>query len=177
MENDTSNLTEKAQGLGDLELAVLLCLITGEHCIIEADAEALDQAEQELQSVRYLLHSYVLDEIWLYQICAGTFAIKNAVLHCSKDTTLDDFDENILIHEDDPAVTPIHDTRDQGNPFFSSRSDRQHRSSSAIGSDDEQRIADVVIARNLHLAPQQVQIQALEVIEYLFCCWLELMNA
>jgi hypothetical protein len=51
MENEASRLAEKAQELGDLELAVLLCLIAGEHCIIEADVEDVEQAETELLSV------------------------------------------------------------------------------------------------------------------------------
>jgi hypothetical protein len=52
MEDETSRLAEKAKELGDLELAALLCLITGEHCIIEVNPGDVEQAEQELHSVR-----------------------------------------------------------------------------------------------------------------------------
>jgi hypothetical protein len=52
MEDETSRLVNKVQELGDIELAVLLCLIAQEHCIIEADEEELDNVEQELGLVR-----------------------------------------------------------------------------------------------------------------------------
>jgi hypothetical protein len=48
MEDEAARLTEKVQELGDIELAALLCLVTEEHCIIQAGAAELDDVEQEL---------------------------------------------------------------------------------------------------------------------------------
>ena len=48
------SLIDRIHGLSDLELATLLCLIAKEHCIIETDAEALDDLEHELRLVIYL---------------------------------------------------------------------------------------------------------------------------
>jgi hypothetical protein len=41
----------KIQALGDLELAVLLCLIAQQHCIISTQNLLLDTLAQELQLV------------------------------------------------------------------------------------------------------------------------------
>ena len=48
------SLEEKVQGLSDLELAVLLSLIAGQHCIIETEKDALDTLAEELKLVREL---------------------------------------------------------------------------------------------------------------------------
>ena len=42
----------KIQALGDLELAVLLCLVAHQHCIISTHNLLLDTLAQELQLVR-----------------------------------------------------------------------------------------------------------------------------
>lgn len=46
------DLLDKAQGLSDLELACLLCLMSREHCIISSAPTGLDDLLQELQYVR-----------------------------------------------------------------------------------------------------------------------------
>lgn len=51
MEYDATRLSDKVQELGDIELAALLCLITEEHCIIEAETRELESVEQELRLV------------------------------------------------------------------------------------------------------------------------------
>lgn len=48
------DLLERAQGLSDLELAFLLCLMSREHCIISSVPSALDDLVRELQLVRLL---------------------------------------------------------------------------------------------------------------------------
>ena len=40
------------ENLSDIELAVLLCLIAGQHCIIESDLELQHALSEELQLVR-----------------------------------------------------------------------------------------------------------------------------
>ena len=49
---DMDSTAVKIQALGDLELAVLLCLTAQQHCIISAQNLLLDTLAQELQSVR-----------------------------------------------------------------------------------------------------------------------------
>lgn len=44
-------LIERIQELTDLELALLLSLVAGEHCIIQTEEEALDLLGEELELV------------------------------------------------------------------------------------------------------------------------------
>ena len=48
---DLPGLVEKVQQLTDLELAILLSLIAGQHCIITAGPDDMDSLEQELDLV------------------------------------------------------------------------------------------------------------------------------
>ena len=48
---ESAALIDKIQALTDLELAVLLSLIAGQHCLIETESESLHLACQELQLV------------------------------------------------------------------------------------------------------------------------------
>jgi hypothetical protein len=41
----------KVQALGDLELAVLICLVAEQHCIIETEQNLLNDVEKELRLV------------------------------------------------------------------------------------------------------------------------------
>lgn len=50
-------LIERIQELTDLELALLLSLVAGEHCIIQTEEEALDPLQEELELVGYTLQS------------------------------------------------------------------------------------------------------------------------
>ena len=49
---ETSPLVERVQDLTDLELAILLSLVTGEHCIIQTESSVLESLEHELRLVQ-----------------------------------------------------------------------------------------------------------------------------
>ncbi len=49
---ETSRLIERVHELADLELAMLLCLMAKQHCIIECAQGREELLEQELQLVR-----------------------------------------------------------------------------------------------------------------------------
>jgi hypothetical protein len=53
---DMNSTAAKIQALGDLELAVLLCLTAQQHCIISTQNLLLDTLAQELQLVRLYSH-------------------------------------------------------------------------------------------------------------------------
>ncbi|PVI04283.1 hypothetical protein DM02DRAFT_586518 [Periconia macrospinosa] len=82
MEDAEHRIVEKVQALSDIELAVLLSLITEQHCIIEAVPESLDALVHEIRL-----------------IAANTFGLTSAVLDCSEATTLDDFGTGILVQD------------------------------------------------------------------------------
>ncbi|SPO00667.1 uncharacterized protein DNG_03415 [Cephalotrichum gorgonifer] len=152
------DLFGKAQGLSDLELAFLLCLMSREHCIISSIPSALDDLVQELQF-----------------IASKTFGLVSVVINCCPTTTLDDFVAALLL----PNTPTPHPTR-SSSPF-KSRSDASYfnpHSRSGIAplspiiphptspgqSGQTLFIPEVVLARNLDRAPKAVQIQALELL-------------
>jgi hypothetical protein len=45
------SLLDKVHDLTDLELAILLCLVSRQHCIISTPADVIDDLIQELQLV------------------------------------------------------------------------------------------------------------------------------
>ena len=49
---EVSHLVERVQELTDVELAMLLSLIAGQHCMIQTEKEAISSLEQEIQLVR-----------------------------------------------------------------------------------------------------------------------------
>ena len=52
MDEPHDPIAEKVQALSDIELAVLVCLVADQHCIIETDKQLLDEVEHELRIVR-----------------------------------------------------------------------------------------------------------------------------
>lgn len=51
MEEADNLIAIKVQALSDLELAVLICLIADQHCIIETEQNLLKDVEEELRLV------------------------------------------------------------------------------------------------------------------------------
>jgi hypothetical protein len=55
MEGPSDHLLAKIQSLAEVEIALLLCLISNEHCIIRTKPQLLDKLGQELELVNILL--------------------------------------------------------------------------------------------------------------------------
>lgn len=157
-------LLRKIQGLGDIDLAALLCLMSREHCIISTETEALDDLVEELRLV-----------------ASQTFNLKCAAITCNAHTTLDDFAAGILLPQ--PATTPRSNsplrTRPPGgqDSYFHqnhpySNTLRALSPLSQISAthhhyqqhQQQPQIANIVLARDLDKAPKAVQIQALELL-------------
>ncbi|RYO88067.1 hypothetical protein DL762_003952 [Monosporascus cannonballus] len=182
-------LLHKIHGLGDLDLAALLSLISREHCIIGTESPVLDGLVAELQLV-----------------ASHTFGLDSAVLDCTPQTTLDDLASAILVSEPHshaqshpyPSRTPYsvsnsplnthkdyyfharHGSEGTGNtgPTASYGQMQQPpavrpgfgygfgydsgNGGRAVGGGTKTRIASVIIAKNLDTAPKAVQIQCLE---------------
>ncbi|OJD31185.1 uncharacterized protein BKCO1_5100083 [Diplodia corticola] len=139
-------VAEKVQTLADLELAALLCLITKEHAIVEAEASQLDSLCLELEL-----------------IAGSVFGLSSTVLECSEKTTLDTFGNGLLVEDDDVSYfsSPPRNSRET-DAFSTFRP--PHRRSPKSPLEPSRKIANVVIAKNLNLSPRQVQTQALELI-------------
>ncbi|KAF2873499.1 hypothetical protein BDV95DRAFT_517307 [Massariosphaeria phaeospora] len=150
MEDENGRIAEKVQALSDIELAVLICLVADQHCIIETETTVLNGVEKELRIV-----------------ASDVFGLSSTVLDCTANTTVDDFGSGILV-------------KDEGDGYFNSRNGkvrsdfpphsessrflekRTSNSSKPLTPMDSRRIANIVIAKNLNKASAQVQVQALE---------------
>jgi hypothetical protein len=52
MDGENDRLAKKIQYLSDIELAVLVCLVADQHCIIKTERNLLDAVARELRLVR-----------------------------------------------------------------------------------------------------------------------------
>lgn len=154
---DDDAFYEKIQDLSDLELAALICLVNEEHCIIHTTPEAIDDTFHELRL-----------------ITSNIFGLTHATLECTPSTTIDDFTGSILIDEAPTSLASSPQSlyrsldssyflRPPPLPTFRTASRSPLSLSERIDLDDKY-IANVIIAKNLDVAPKQVQIQVLELL-------------
>ncbi|KAI1395926.1 hypothetical protein F4819DRAFT_476889 [Hypoxylon fuscum] len=169
------DLLHQIHGLGDLDLAALLCLVSREHCIIRTASSSLATLTQELRLV-----------------ASQTFRLPSAVVHCSPRTTLDDLAAAIQLPPPTPTPTPKTPQQDLTTPRSASASPLRRRdtASSYFGgrhghghghgrhgsnattnqgyhtsaTPPPPQIANVILATNLDRAPKDVQIQCLELL-------------
>lgn len=150
----SDHLQQRIQNLGNLELALLLSHVAEEHCIITSEPHNTYGLHEELRLA-----------------CEKTFNLRPAIVKCSTDTAIDGFNNDILIDVDadispfpvhlaDPARhRSVHDRDGQSN-----QAQEPGRLGSISDSLERRQIADVVIVNHLDLAPEMVQVQALELI-------------
>ncbi|KAI4723673.1 hypothetical protein E4T48_00131 [Aureobasidium sp. EXF-10727] len=143
----------KIQALGDLELAVLLCLVAQQHCIISTQNLLLDTLAHELQ---------LTDQV---KIATNVFGLSCALVNCSATTTLDDFKESILVDAPDASDDRLASSTHLSLPSFKPTTSRHtfFRNQSGTSNElDERKIADIIIAKDLNMASSNLQTQALE---------------
>ncbi|MCJ1430242.1 hypothetical protein MMC29_008159 [Sticta canariensis] len=151
---EESALIESVQELTDLELALLLGLTAGEHCIIQTEEEVLDLVEEELQL-----------------IASNVFGLSHATIHCTTCTTLDEFSNGILVdrgfYQGSEAVREGEANQKTSSRNLKTPSSQAYTAAPSIksvGQHDDRTIASIVILKNLGLADEQIQIQALELL-------------
>ncbi|KZF26619.1 hypothetical protein L228DRAFT_279793 [Xylona heveae TC161] len=145
---DLGSLPSKVQALSDLELAILLCLIAEQHCIIEAQNDSLGALEVELRQV-----------LW------DTFGLTSVALSCSEDMTLEDFTNSVLIDDDGPDLYSSDPFRSSYHSAIAGTKFRSIRRSSQLDTPMEnKKLPNVIIAKDLDLAEPHIQIQVLELI-------------
>ncbi|KAH5423342.1 hypothetical protein HBI23_198890 [Parastagonospora nodorum] len=152
MEEIEDPIAIKVQALSDLELAVLICLVADQHCIIDTEQHLINNVEEELRL-----------------IARDVFGLTCAVLSCSELTTLDDFGNGILVGEDGDdyftsKMAKINDDLSSRMGTPRSGNKRGSKSPRPFSPLDTRKIANIVVAKNLNMASSQVQIQALELI-------------
>ncbi|KEY73293.1 hypothetical protein S7711_01412 [Stachybotrys chartarum IBT 7711] len=142
------SLLDKVHSLSDLELAVLLCLVSRQHCLISTPRDTIDDLVQELQLV-----------------ATKTFGLKSAVvINCTPSTTLEDFACALLPPQPNSrSASPLQTRSDSYFPQPNLWTRRASTSASPLLSAPSH-IANIVLAKNLDRAPHAVQIQALELL-------------
>jgi hypothetical protein len=150
---------DKVHDLTDLELALLLSLISREHCLISTAPDAAEDLVSELQL-----------------IATKTFGLQCVIVDCHANTTLEDFAAALLLprhhHPATPRSISPFQTRTSATgaseSYFVANPSAHHRpggiSPLTSTSVPTSQIANCVLARNLDRAPQAVQIQALELL-------------
>lgn len=136
---DLSTILPKVHDLSDIELALLLSLITHDHPILTTPASHIDTLTRELSL-----------------IALRTFHLTHAIVNCTPSTTLDDFASALLIPSSSSQKKPSRPD------YFAPRPLRPSRRSTSPPSSGQ--IANCILATNLDLAPRAVQIQALELL-------------
>ncbi|MCJ1463514.1 hypothetical protein MMC07_002122 [Pseudocyphellaria aurata] len=150
---EESVLIDRIQELTDLELALLLSLIAGEHCMIQTDEETPDAIGEEIQL-----------------IASNVFGLSHAIVHCTSSTTLDEFSNGVLADRDfyhGPDATREDEANQTSSLNLNTTSSRAYTAAPSIksvGRHDDRPIASIVILKNLNLADEQIQIQALELL-------------
>jgi hypothetical protein len=148
-------LQEKVQQLSDIDLAILVSIISSQHCIFATEAPHTSDLRDELRLS-----------------CAETFGLQTAVVDCSKKTTVDEFNEAILVEKLDDFEDALEHRRPSPQPpglsvTFSplrGTSPNPRYGGSITNELDDRRIAEVVIAKHLDLADTSVQVQVLELL-------------
>ncbi|KAI7521887.1 hypothetical protein KC331_g19538, partial [Hortaea werneckii] len=144
-----SILQTKVQQLGDLDLAILVSLTAGQHCMFSSDPPWTRDLRNELRLS-----------------CTEVFGLQAAVIDCSPSTTVDDFSEMLLVDD----VENFEDAPEwRGDPIdlrglSPSRGHSPGRHGKLGNTLDDRRIANVVIAHQFDRANSSVQTQALELL-------------
>ncbi|KJX98310.1 hypothetical protein TI39_contig418g00007 [Zymoseptoria brevis] len=138
--------------LGDVNLALLVSLVAGEHCIFSTAVESVKDLQEEIRVS-----------------CERTFGVQPAVIECTSKTTVDEFNESLLVETDDEFEDASERRDGTTLPTFefdlSPPTDRTPGRFGSIGNTlDDRRIADVVIATGLDTAEESVQVQAFELL-------------
>ncbi|EFE30016.1 uncharacterized protein ARB_03357 [Trichophyton benhamiae CBS 112371] len=161
-----ADIVKKIEDLTDLEFAVLLCLIAKESCMIDTPSNTLDDLVKEL--------TLISREI---------FGLSYAVIDCTADTSLEEFNTTILERRRRPSELLQREENilkarfDKFYPYpedilyslfhlhftaTNGASQRNYTDVSTRGHDRNETV-NVIIAKNYDHISQSIQVQTLEV--------------
>ncbi|KAF7190177.1 hypothetical protein HII31_08508 [Pseudocercospora fuligena] len=145
------HLQSRIQDLGDLELALLVAVVAGEHCIFSTSSGSVQNLRAELSLT-----------------CMNRFLRQPVVIDCSPETTVDEFSEALLVENEESFDDSLDYKYNAARPtlevkFHPAREPSPGRLGS-LANLDERRVADVVIAVGLDSAIEAVQVQAFELL-------------
>ncbi|CAH0005344.1 unnamed protein product [Clonostachys byssicola] len=142
------SLIGKVQDLSDLELALLISLVSQEHCLISTAPNALNDLVEELQLT-----------------ATRTFGLSHVVIECDANTTLSSFTSALLVPKpQSPTRAPSPFSTRTESYFVSRPKSQSYHPGKPLFPGPSLYIPNVVFAKNFDLAPHAVQIQALELL-------------
>ncbi|KAF2216404.1 hypothetical protein CERZMDRAFT_81519 [Cercospora zeae-maydis SCOH1-5] len=148
------SILERVEDLGDLELALLVSTVAQVHCIFSTAVDTVQNLQEELRLS-----------------CIDLFGAHPAVVQCTSRTTVDEFNEGLLIdNEDGPEDAGHGDDYTKARPSLMVNFTPIRQASpggsrmGSIAKLEEKRIPEVIIAIGLDTAPESVQIQAFELL-------------
>ncbi|EYE92962.1 uncharacterized protein EURHEDRAFT_414911 [Aspergillus ruber CBS 135680] len=142
------DLSDLAQELSDLEVALLLCLVARGHPLLETTNDGIDDVAKELSL-----------------ICSNKFGLSCAVLDCSSVTSVEDFCNGIAASDSCKGQIQPPGSRAESSSNFSilqGSQEPRNRSRSLIRTELE--VVNVVVAKNFNHVDEYIQLQALELI-------------
>ncbi|KAJ5587526.1 uncharacterized protein N7459_003291 [Penicillium hispanicum] len=146
---DETSLEDLVRRLSDLEVALFLCLVAREHCLIETTSGSIDDLAKELGL-----------------ICSNTFDLSYSILECCSTTSIEEIHIEILTPDarKSQARPPYARLKSGSSSNVSSYMSPRDRSKSPIPSAhlDEVNIVNVVIAKNFNLVDEDIQVQMLQ---------------
>ncbi|OQD74875.1 hypothetical protein PENDEC_c009G05782 [Penicillium decumbens] len=146
---DDLSFEDIVRQLSDLEVALFLCLVAREHCLIETTRDGIHDLAKELALV-----------------CSNTFNLSYSILDCDATTSIEDIQNDILTadarkSQDRPSYFRL---KSASSSNLSSRMTLRDCSKSPIPSSlpDDTNVVNVVIAQHFNLVDEDVQVQALQ---------------
>lgn len=92
---DYTDLADVARQLSDLEVAILLCFVAREHCLIETTSHCINDLAKELALVCQCPRNLAMISNER-QIGSATFNHSYCILDCSSATSIDDIFNDAL---------------------------------------------------------------------------------
>ena len=150
---ETSSILARVEELDDLELAILVSTVAEVHCIFSTAADTVKDLQEELRLT-----------------CIDLLGIHPAVVECSPDTTVDDFNEGLLVENEEDLQDAMDHDYTKARPSLMVNFEPMRQASpgggrfGSVANSEDKRIADVIIATGLDAASESVQVQAFELL-------------
>ncbi|KAK4203342.1 hypothetical protein QBC40DRAFT_318038 [Triangularia verruculosa] len=176
-------LLDKIQSLSDLELATLLCLVAREHCLIGTLPDYVDELAEELRLVAsktFNLTSSIINchsHTTLDDFATGlltpsptrsvspTYTRSVSPYHLRHEPSSSTSGPSSSSYFPSPARPGAFSPRIIPTAIIPSSSpSTNHTTATTTTQQTPQQIANFILAKDLHLAPRAVQIQALELL-------------
>ncbi|KAJ6139273.1 hypothetical protein N7471_005759 [Penicillium samsonianum] len=144
---DYTDLADIAQQLSDLEVALLLCLVAREHCLIETTSHCINDLAKELALIG-----------------STTFNYSYCILDCSSATSIDDIFNDVLTPNARANYRP-------SRPWLNTESSSKRSSYKSLGDYSKSptpfsqlgsNVVNIVIAKNFNFVSDDIQMHMLQ---------------